>query len=319
MSRSESKQPSENSRPLPIWVTVDEPEPTAGLTAFLRELTPYGVILFARHLIEPEQIRALNDCITRACEYPIRIGIDQEGGRVNRLRAIGLEYAGAGDLEGDPSKVQALAGEMGERLRDLGFHVDFAPVADLGPAIEGTGLEGRLYSDDPERVTKCCEAFLTGLSGHGIRGCLKHFPGLGGSIVDSHKDLPRIHGALEERDAHIYPYRRLAEVVPYVMMAHGSYSCLECPLPSSLDPEAYSLLRDTGFRGVSITDDLCMGAVCPVGPLHERAMGALAAGAGLALWVSSQEESLRASEILRGDPRCLAWSSRIPYPDGGRP
>jgi len=303
---------------LPVWVTVDDFEPTASLRRFLEELNPYGVILFARHLKSEGQVRELTGSIREACNFPVRIGVDQEGGRVNRLRAVGMEFPGAEVLGTDAAEVRRTAREMGIRLRSLGFDVNFAPVADLGPECENTGLEGRLYSHDPQSVVSCCRAFLEGLRESGIDGCLKHFPGLGGSVVDSHRDLPRIPGTLEEREIHLVPYRRLAGALPYVMVAHGAYDFLKGGPASSLDPGTYELLRRTGFRGISVTDDLCMGALSAAGPLHDRILTALHAGAGVALWVSSQAESLRAAEILRGDARCLVWSARIPYPDIGR-
>jgi beta-N-acetylhexosaminidase len=195
---------------------------------------------------------------------------------------------------------------MGGALRSLGFDVDFAPVADLGPAAPGTGLEGRLYGDDPETVSACCAAFLEGLSESGVEGCLKHFPGLGGSAVDSHSALPEIPGGVATREDHLEPYRLLARRAPYVMTAHALYESLGGALPSSLEPETYALLAELGFGGLSVTDDLGMGAVSGRAPLPDLAASALQAGASLALWVSGQEETLRALDELEKVPAFLA-------------
>ncbi len=307
--------------PNPIWITVDKDAPTGALQAFLRETRPYGVVLFARHLQEAVQVRELCQCIHESTAgFAPRIALDQEGGRVSRLSVLGHRFPGASDAGGDPERTERLAWEMGDVLRDLGFDVDFAPVADLGPAAEGTGLEGRVYAEDPEVVTLCCGAFLDGLGRAGIEGCLKHFPGLGGSLVDSHRRLPRIEGSAEERRPHLEPYMRLASRAPYVMLAHGSYGCLMDEAPSTLSPEAYALLAGTGFEGLSLTDDLCMGAVADLAPLHELVSSSLSAGAGLALWVSPQEAALRAVAALAEDGEFVAKGRELGYrlPEGER-
>lgn len=283
---------------LPIWITVDGNEPGPGLTSFLEETAPYGVILFARHLQSQGQVRDLNAAV-RETLPGVRIALDQEGGRVSRLQAIGFEFPGAAAAAGDPAIVALVAREMGEALLDLGFDVDFAPVADLGPAAVGTGLENRCYGDRPETVIACCRAFLEGLSCAGVAGCLKHFPGLGGSAVDSHKDLPHIAGDRSDRQSHLAPYEALAAEAPFVMTAHGRYDFLRDSAPSSLLPATYDLLRDLGFTGLAVSDDLNMGAVKDDGPLWARSLRALGAGADLALWVGSEAESLETCARLR--------------------
>lgn len=300
--------------PNPIWITVDKDVAAPATQAFLREARPYGVVLFARHLRDASQVREFCQCVHESTEgFAPRIALDQEGGRVSRLSVLGHRFPGASDMGGDPDRTGRLAWEMGDVLKDLGFDVDFAPVADLGPAAEGTGLEGRVYGDEPEVVTLCCEAFLGGLERAGVEGCLKHFPGLGGSQVDSHRRLPRVEGSAEDRQPHLEPYRELAARVPYVMLAHGSYACLSDAAPSTLNPEVYALLTGTGFAGLPVTDDLCMGAVSGVAPLQGLVSSCLSAGAGLALWVSSQEASLRAIEALAGERAFVAKARELGY------
>ncbi len=302
-------------RPHPIWVTVDAEASLMGVQAFLREALPWGVILFARHLKSPEQVRELNDCIHGATAgWRPRIALDQEGGRVNRLSALGMRFPSAADLSGDPARAEELALEMGGHLKDLGFDVDFAPVADLGPAFPGTGLEGRVYADDAEGVTACCGAFLKGLARADVEGCLKHFPGLGGSGVDSHQSLPTLEGDGTARTSHFAPYSALKDLAAYVMIAHGSYpALLGSEQPSTLCPRTYELLAGTGFSGLSVTDDLRMGAVSGLGTLADLAGASLLAGARLALWVSSQEDSLRALDGLRGTATFVAGREALPY------
>jgi beta-N-acetylhexosaminidase len=301
--------------PSPIWITVDEKASLESVARFLAEAEPYGVLLFARHLKEQAQVRELNACIHGAVPgWAPRIALDQEGGRVNRLAALGMTFPSAAEMGGRPDLTEALAFEMGQHLKELGFDVDFAPVADLGPAHAGTGLEGRVYGDGPGTVTPCCRAFLLGLKRAGLEGCLKHFPGLGGSRVDSHRALPAMAGGPEERAAHLEPYAELKDLAPYVMIAHGAYEeLLGTPEPSSLEPATYGLLRGLGFSGLSVTDDLGMGAVSGLASIATLAERSLGAGASLALWVSSQERSLEALELLQDSAPFVERKSALPY------
>jgi beta-N-acetylhexosaminidase len=294
---------------------VDADASLEQISSFLKEAAPYGVILFSRHLRETTQVRELNACIHAAVSgWVPRIALDQEGGRVNRLAALGMSFPSASEMAGDAARVESVAFEMGARLNDLGFDVDFAPVADLGPAYPGTGLEGRVYGDDPATVTACCDAFLRGLARAEIAGCLKHFPGLGGSRVDSHQNLPAIDGTREERRPHWEPYASLKDRAPYAMIAHGAYEGLwGTGTPSSLEPAAYGLLREVGFSGLSVTDDLGMGAVGHLSDLATLAEQSLAAGAALALWVSTQQHSLRTLERLRDTDPFLARRNDLSY------
>lgn len=286
-----------NSAPLPIWVTTDGYSPDGRLADFIAETTPFGVILFARHLKSREQTKALVEAIRKASPHDVRIAVDQEGGRVSRLRELGYDFKGAEECGGNPALVKAEASLMAEALFDLGFDVDFAPVADLGPAEPGTGLETRLYSSNEKVVAECARAFLEALNKKGIAGCLKHFPGLGGSIVDSHKKLPVISGDPGERETHLFPYR--AVDAEFVMVAHASYEFLDDPAPSTIIPGTYSLLRDIGFRGKIVTDDLKMGALSEFGTLVSLVLRSLECGADIALFVSEEEETRRVADSLR--------------------
>lgn len=293
----------------PLVVTLDGPAPGPAVEAFLREVRPMGVLLFARHLLSPSQVRELCACVREALpgSPPERI-LDQEGGAVNRLAALGARYPGAQDLGGDPLRAGALAFEMGEHLRDLGFSGDFAPVVDLGPALPGTGLAGRLFGDDPETVTACAGAFLDGLQRASVWGCLKHFPGLGGSRVDSHRELPRIEGSPAEREAHLLPYRRLGGKARAVMVAHAAVEAFGGERPTSLHPLVYSALRSLGFQGIRITDDLSMGALKEWGALEAKIEAALAAGADAAIAVAPEEEIRKAAGRLR---ESLPWRQAV--------
>lgn len=282
---------------LPLWVTIDRHTPDEELGGFLREVSPYGIILFSRHLKSREQTASLIDFIRERSPFPVRIALDQEGGRVSRLRELGYDFESAEECSEDPDNARNVASRMAEALMELGFDVDFAPVVDLGPAGPGTGLEGRIYSSDEKIVAQCARAFLDGLADHGIAGCMKHFPGLGGSKVDSHKKLPVISGDPSDREAHLYPYTVLE--AEFVMVAHASYEFLEDPAPSTITAKTYELLREIGFRGKIVTDDLKMGALSEFGSLESLVEKSLECGADIALFVSSEAETLKVADFLR--------------------
>jgi beta-N-acetylhexosaminidase len=284
-------------RALPIWITIDGCEPSESLKNFLLETSPYGIILFARHLKSYDQVKSLISFIKAESPAPTEVALDQEGGRVNRLSAIGFNFESAAGCLEDTGRVKKNASEMAKVLSGLGFDVDFAPVVDLGPAEPGTGLEGRVFSSDKAVVAKCAAAFLDGLKEHNIKGCLKHFPGLGGSKVDSHKNLPVIAGSKADREAHLYPYENLD--ADYLMVAHGSYEFLEDPSPSTLNPEVYALVKGIRFSGKIVTDDLKMGALSGFGSLESLAVGSLNAGADIALFVCPEDETREVAESLR--------------------
>ncbi len=300
--------------PNPIWITLDDFVPDARLTEFLARSIPYGVILFARHLKSGQQVAELCQAIHgSAMGFSPLIALDQEGGRVSRLAALGYDLPGAESCSADPDRARAAGTEAGEILHSLGFDVDFAPVADLGPACPGTGLEGRLYGDDPRTVSSCCRAFIEGLHGAGVEGCLKHFPGLGGTRLDSHRALPLVEGSLMDRQDHLAPYRELADLVPYVMVGHAACGFLDGRTPATLHRGTYGLLASLGFHGLSVTDDLCMGAVSALDDLSGLALRSLSAGASLALWVSSQEATLRALDSVGSETAWLARQAAVAH------
>jgi len=281
---------------LPLWVTIDSDKPSASLEKFLLEVKPYGIILFARHLKSVPQVKELTSFIKKVDE-DILLGIDQEGGRVSRLSALGYKFPGAGEANENPGFVKKTSLEMAEVLKELGFDVNFAPVVDLGRVAEGTGLEGRTYSEDKVKVKECAFAFLEGLKEFGLKGCLKHFPGLGGSIVDSHKDLPIIEGSIEERKPHLYPYEELK--ADFVMVAHARYRFFSSDLPSSINEECYFLLKNLKCCDTIVTDDLSMGALKDFGTLKELVRKSQKSGADISMVVCKEEETISIAKDLR--------------------
>lgn len=282
----------------------------------LAELCPAGVVLFARNLRSPGQLADLVAGLREAAGAPLFVAVDQEGGRVNRLREIeplflrlppGRVQAGWGT-----TRLRAVWAAVGQALAALGFDVDFHPIVDLddGPGLNAIG--DRSFGTRPELVASAGEAVLGGLQEAGIAGCLKHFPGLGGSDLDTHVALassPLTADALW--DEHLVPYRTLCDRAPLVMTAHAHYAAVDGPdpLPATFSPRLVSgWLRDRlGFDGLIVSDDLEMGAVASAstGP-GDRARRALEAGCDLAMFCHGLDAPRRARDeiarrIERGD------------------
>lgn len=294
---------------------------------FLHQVRPGGVILFSRNVESPRQVEELTSSLRSLPAGPFSsgpiVGIDQEWGPVNRLGSLfpALPAAAALARHTDGTLVRKSAALTGRLLRRLGFHLNFAPVVDLSAEDSPNGIGVRSFGTDPGLVSDLAGQYLDGLASAGIAGTIKHFPGLGRTVVDSHKVLPEI---LEDREAlwrhDLLPFRRLVAGRPGVpvMVGHGWYPALEpaeptasgAPLPASLSPAVVNgLLRGTlGHEGVVITDDLEMGAV-----LFDNAVGirALLAGVDWILICHRKERILAAKEELDRELRGSAVLRRL--------
>ncbi|MEL6345979.1 MAG: beta-N-acetylhexosaminidase [Myxococcota bacterium] len=281
-----------------------------------QETAPAGFILFSRNIEEPEQIYELNRELTSLLpdSLPPLLCVDQEGGRVQRLR--GTDWPAArwlGNLD-DPQATRRVASRLGAELASVGFNICLAPVADVadGPA-EGP-IGDRSFSGDPDRCARHVVAFLSGLRHAGVGGMLKHFPGLGLATVDSHEALPDIEldrPDLERRD--LTPFRAaMAAGANAVMAAHARYPAYDEDWPASLSPRLLQglLRRDMSFEGVIMTDDLEMGAL-KRWSLEERVMAAVQADADLLLFCGAPTRPLEAFErlirIQEDDPASTAF------------
>ena len=206
---------------------------------------------------------------------------DQEGGSVDRFRAItgpSPDFARAA-ARGEAGRAGALAGEV---CAAFSIAWDLAPVVDLGVAGAGARvLAGRTASGEADGVVDAAAAFLEGLAAFGVAGCLKHFPGLGRAVVDSHLDLPRIAVDAGAFEKDLAPFRLLAGRAPAVMISHAATGGAR--LPATLDRDvATDLLRGGAkFEGLAISDDLEMGALADFGSVPERAAAAFEAGCDL--------------------------------------
>ena len=261
----------------------------------LDAVRPGGIILFSRNIEEAAQVGAFCRELHSSLPVPPFLAIDQDGGRVSRLKGI-LPPIPANLSMARASRPDALVREHGSQtgwaLALLGFNLNFAPVLDLSGAESPNGIGDRAYGTDPEEVGRLARIFLEAQESAGVPGCGKHFPGLGGGTVDSHVDLPRIDRSADEMwREDLLPYRRLRDVLPMVMVGHAHYPSLQGgePRPASLSREVVAgLLRERiGYRGVVITDDLEMGAVDRRRPAGEVVLDALDAGNDMVMYCNS--------------------------------
>ncbi|MFN2631824.1 MAG: glycoside hydrolase family 3 N-terminal domain-containing protein, partial [Thermoanaerobaculia bacterium] len=245
----------------------------------LERFPPWGVILFRRNIETPEGVRSLAREISRLPGPPL-LCVDQEGGPVDRFRdlfgrSISFQDAARAGLAREAG---ALAGEA---CRTLGFDVDLAPVVDRDlPGASERFLAGRCASAEPEEIAAAAIAFLEGLHGQGIAGCVKHFPGLGRGDLDTHQALPFLRDDPEEEAKDLAPFAGTMDVAGAVMVSHAAGPE---GLPASLSPaRATALLRGAmGFGGAAFSDDLEMGALASFGEMPDRCAEASRAGCDL--------------------------------------
>lgn len=255
--------------------------------AFFRESQPLGFILFARNIYTPDQLRKLTSELRDAVGWNAPILIDQEGGRVQRMRSPHWrEYLPALDQmqqARDPMRAQWLRNRLiAAELIDVGIDVNCAPLADLVEDQTHPVLRNRLYGSEVDEVTQaartCAEAHLAG----GVLPVLKHIPGYGRASVDSHADLPTVRtprSELETRD--FAPFVGLNDIA-MGMTAHIVFTDIDPDQPATTSPIMMRYIRDQiGFGGLIMTDDISMEALS--GTVAQRSAAAIAAGCDVIL------------------------------------
>jgi beta-N-acetylhexosaminidase len=303
-------------RVLMVGIPAPRLEEPAFLT--LRRLRPGGVILFARNLDRPQDLGDLVAALRSVLPAPRFLGIDQEGGRVNRLRPwIGPTPSAAALATRGEAAVRALGVATARSLRALGFNLDCAPVVDLGEP-GATGVIGdRSFGSDPESVARLAGAFLDSLQEHGVAGCLKHFPGIREIDVDPHVGLPVFRCSAEDlAECDLLPYRRLGSRAAAVMVGHGSYPELDDTpgRPATLSPPVVRgwLRERLGYGGLVVTDDLEMGAIVPLDVDGRAAVEAVSAGCDLLLYCKDLDRAERAhGALMRAAEADAAFAERL--------
>lgn len=277
---------------LPAIFGIAGLELTQDERAFFRDADPAGYILFGRNVQHRAQVKALTDEL-RAIHGRDRlfICIDQEGGRVARMKppewqpfppgeAFDRLYDLAPASAIEAARVNAEA--LGLDLAEVGITVDCHPVLDVRQSGAHDVIGDRALGSDPMRVAALGRAVLDGLSRAGVVGVIKHMPGHGRAMADSHKELPTVEAAEDDLAADLRPFRTLADS-PVGMTAHVRYAAWDPDNPATLSPFVIGevIRKRIGFSGLLLSDDLDMEALS--GSVPERAERAVAAGCDLAL------------------------------------
>ncbi|MBW3548321.1 MAG: hypothetical protein KY452_09350 [Actinobacteria bacterium] len=269
------------------------------LSAEVASLGLGGVVLVKPNVVDATQVRTLVDGLRRQSPRPLLVSVDEEGGRVSRLRPMIGATPSARELgRRPPAEITAVAAERGATLRDLGFDLILAPVVDVDGGPAGGAIGDRSFAATPAEAGARAAAFAEGLSRAGVVATAKHFPGQG-EVADSHDGAVVADVALGELEATAAAtFGPVIEGgVPAVMMSHVTFPALG-PLPTSLEPAAYRLLRSLGFEGVGVTDAVNMSAVADQRSLTEATVMALAAGADLVLATpGDQAAAMRAAVV----------------------
>ena len=268
-----------------IMTGVPGKEIDSKTAALFRRIQPGAFILFARNIESATQLRKLIDDLRDLSEVEPIITIDQEGGRVSRLRLIGSEPPSAQQLrDKDDLNLIRRHGEItGRLLRLFGFNLDLCPVLDISFDDDAeNSLRGRCYGKNVEQVVRNAGAFNAAMRGQGIASCGKHFPGYSAATTDAHYQLPQIdrtRGELDQNELAVF--RQFVPDVDSIMICHGWYSSFEPErTPATLSSSIVTgLLRDElGFDGLVMTDDLDMGAILTGYRLEDTIRGAINAG-----------------------------------------
>jgi beta-N-acetylhexosaminidase len=262
-----------------------------GKTARLfRKVKPGAFILFGRNIESASQLRKLIDDLRDLSEIEPIITIDQEGGRVSRLRLIGNEPPNAQQLrdKNDIALIRCHGDITGRLLRIFGFNLDLCPVLDISfDDNADNSLRGRCYGKTVEQVVRNAGAFNSALRGQGIASCGKHFPGYSAASSDAHYELPRINRTHEQLDQNeLAVFREVIDDVDSMMICHGWYPCFEPDkTPATLSRRIVTdLLRsEFGFNGLIMTDDLDMGAILTGYQLEDTIRLAISAGNDVAM------------------------------------
>ena len=256
-----------------LMTGVPGPVLDAETAATFRRIQPGAFILFGRNIQTPAQLRKLCDDLRDVCATEPIITIDQEGGRVSRLKLIGNEPPNANNFrdKGDLNLIRDHGRITGRLLRMFGFNLDLCPVLDISFDDEAdNSLRGRCYGNDAAQVIRNAGAFNDALRTEGIATCGKHFPGYSRAPADAHHELPSIPLPRAELDPHeLAVFKHFsapgtASPVDSMMIGHAFYPALDdSGIPTSLSRRIITdLLRgEFGFRGLVMTDDLDMGAI----------------------------------------------------------
>lgn len=262
-----------------------------------------GVIHFARNIIEPNQVLKLNKDIQEYSKYPMFIGVDQEGGIVQRITKGTTPFPGAMALSATQQNIRKLHSYIGEDLKRMNYNMVFAPVADINNNPMNPVINSRSYSDDPNIVSKYVIDAFNGFQDANILPTVKHFPGHGDTSVDSHVSLPMVNKSKEEIESlELIPFKEAIDAgIDGVMVAHIVYPAYDNIYPSTLSKTIVTdvLRQKLGFKGLVVTDSLTMGAIN--NNYTKKEIVTLAANAGIDLLIfCGKADIAEQREIFQG-------------------
>jgi beta-N-acetylhexosaminidase len=286
-----------------LYIGLPGTEFDADARSLVEDVQPGGVIIFGRNVATTEQLRALLDGVRQTVRVEPLLGIDQEGGLVDRLRKICTPMPAARTIRqhGDLAAARTLGRLTGEALRLLGFNMNFAPVLSImtdDRDLLSNGLYSRSYGRSPGEVLGYTMVYLRGLQGEGCLGCAKHFPGIGAGEVDSHEEMPIINLTQDQLIAqdlapYIELFQREDNMVHAVMVSHGGFPQVDLRsgtaggrlVPASINPLIVTKLlrQEIGYTGLVVTDDLEMGAIARHYEIEETVRRAIDAGEDMLL------------------------------------
>src|SRR5262245_58423645 len=281
-------------------------EVPAELRSLAREFSLGGVILFARNIVEPEQVSELcYDAARIVPDVPAWVSVDQEGGRVARLKTPFTEWPPMATLgrSGDVALAERFARALGAELKAVGVTLDYAPVLDIHTNPKNPVIGDRALAETAADVARLGEAIIRGLQGAGVAACGKHFPGHGDTSTDSHLELPLVEHPPERlREVEFAPVRAaIAAKVATMMTAHVLVPSLDEKRPATLSSAVVRRLlrQELGFEGVIFSDDLEMKALANEHAVPSSALLAIEAGCdGILICSGNTDVHVEALEAL---------------------
>jgi beta-N-acetylhexosaminidase len=302
-------------------VSLAGTELTALERAWLRLVRPAGIILFRRNIDNAEQTRALLDEAVSLCAPNSPRCVDVEGGTVDRLRDAlapmpsAQQVALAARQAGRTTLIRQQGELIARAVKAFGFNTTLAPVLDLALPVSARIMGTRSAAQSADGVINYARNFLQGLAAHGVVGCGKHFPGLGGGAFDSHLATPSIDRSFKEMTGEdLVPYRELRDELPMVMVSHAAFPRTPGKnRPASASPFWITtvLRKRIGYRGLIFSDDLEMGGILNFMPMEEAAVASIRAGMDMIEICHSPELILRAYESLIAEAERSAAFRRL--------
>ncbi|MDR1607268.1 MAG: beta-N-acetylhexosaminidase [Deltaproteobacteria bacterium] len=251
---------------------------------YYQDKYPLSQDLFAPELFGEVIVKVKKYCL-RMVGRSLIVAVDQEGGKVFRLPTPFFQLPSAREMGMlEIEETRRLAERVGQELKESGFNLNLAPVLDLDSLKDGY-IGSRSFGVEPEKVIKYASAFMTGLLNAGILSCGKHFPGLGGAVVDPHVGVPEIEWDIDQLSVGLNIFRRMIELgLPAIMTTHAFYPVLDQDQLATFSKPIVGLLRkELGFEGLLLTDDLEMGAIVSYQDPGLAAVQAIMAGHDLIL------------------------------------